>query len=175
MRLPLPNAGSLWICATVCTYRRTARFGSQRQRLTHQQHRGADQMGVSPEYVQGSQISRDQRRCGDAGRWPPSEQSDTETWTSRAASLPHVFPDVRIIAGGPIAPDGLGCESADSRPEGVRVPSRSAMSRHAEPEATGRHPRGRGDQRPPSGGQAVELYLREQIILPAGRTRNIQA
>ena len=54
---------------------------------------------------------------------------------SSASTSVRVQTIVRSTTEGPIAPNRLGCELADSRRESVRLPSRSAMSRHAEPVA----------------------------------------
>src|SRR5688500_10847226 len=71
---------------------------------------------------------------------PLHDQEIARSETSASTSV-HVLPHARITTEGPIAPDRLRHELADSRRVSARAANRSAISRRAEPGVAGRHTR----------------------------------
>src|SRR5688572_7843550 len=105
-------------------------------------------------------------------RRPPTCAARRGQAPKRARSEPsastsvHALPDARIITGGPIAPDGLRHESADSRRASGRVPSRRARFRRAEPGGGQRHTFARATSAASgrTGGDAVRVTLNTVTI-----------
>ena len=106
--------------------------------------------------------------CDAVGACRPRDPEIARSEVS-ASTSDHVQFGVRIITEGPIAPDRPSNEVADSRRASGRVPSRSAISRHAEAATQTGMPATATPSVYPIRGSAATTYLMLRVALCAGR------